>query len=355
MNHFRASRSPRGFTLIELLVVIAIIAILIALLIPAVQKVRESAHRTESLNNLKQIGLAIHACNTQYGILPTTRSCFPGGTANAGTWGNQTPSWMGTMHYFLTPFVEQNNVYRETMGNSWRDTPNGGRSDQVIKVYLSPLDPSIYTTGQSQDWSQIRGQTSYFANWHAFGGGWGEDWQIAGKARIPASFPDGTSNVIAFVERYARCGLPGASSGNWNSYQYVSHIWAEDSDGSCFACPGPVTEYYGNAGAFMSPAWWMAIGPGGQFFGVTYPAPNQAPPDYPINLQTGHSRYMTAMQVTPPINNCDPTRLQATTTGGMLTLLMDGSARLVSPAVSLDTLAKAFVPGDGFTLPSDWY
>jgi hypothetical protein len=188
---------------------------------------------------------------------------------------------------------------------------------------------------------------SYHANWHAFGGGWGEDWQIAGKARIPANFPDGTSNVISFVERYAQCG-PG-TAGDWNTYKYVSHIWAEDSDGSCFACPGPVTENYGNLGAYESPAWWMSI----RGFGVSFPDPNSGPPDYPID-QNGHSRYMTAIQGTPSLKQCDPTRLQALGPGGMLVGLMDGSVRNVSTSVSTDTLARAFVPNDGFTLGSDW-
>src|SRR5947207_988693 len=142
-------------------------------------------------------------------------------------------------HYYLTPFIEQDNVFKNTCCDSWGDTPNGGRADTVIKTYISPSDPSVSTSGLAADWGN-RGQASYHANWHAFGGGWGEDWQIAGKARIPASFPTGTSNVIAFVERYTRCG-PG-TSGDWNSYIYVSHVWGEDSDGGCNACPGPVTE-----------------------------------------------------------------------------------------------------------------
>jgi prepilin-type N-terminal cleavage/methylation domain-containing protein len=341
----------RAFTLIELLVVIAIIAILIGLLVPAVQKVRESAARTQSGNNLKQIGLAIHSCHDTYKRLPTTRSCFPPGTQNRWNTGAR-PSQMGTMHYYLLPFIEQNNVYNQTCCDSWRDSGNGGRADSVIPVYISPLDPSI-TDGISTDWGN-RGQTSYFPNWHAFGGGWGEDWQLGGKARIPASFPDGTSNVIAWVERYAKCGLPGKNSGNWNSYQYVSHIWGEDSDGSCFACPGPVTEFYGNNGAFESPAWWMTIRPGGGNHIVTYDDPSRPPADYPINKVTGVSRYMVPVQPTPPVDNCNPTFLQASSDAGMLVVMMDGHVRNVTTAVSLNTLAMAFTPNDRFPLPGDW-
>jgi prepilin-type N-terminal cleavage/methylation domain-containing protein len=90
------AKKRSGFTLIELLVVIAIIAILIALLVPAVQQVRESAARTQCINNLKQIGLALHNCHGSFKVMPPATGAFPQGTAN-----------YGPITLYLMPFIDQ--------------------------------------------------------------------------------------------------------------------------------------------------------------------------------------------------------------------------------------------------------
>src|SRR6266404_479610 len=102
------SRTRRGgFTLIELLVVIAIIAILIALLVPAVQKVRAAAARTQCINNLKNISLATHSCNDAYKKLPPAIGWFPGTgpTGNAG--------W-GSAFFHILPFIDQAPLYNSS-------------------------------------------------------------------------------------------------------------------------------------------------------------------------------------------------------------------------------------------------
>ncbi len=296
MPLFRVFRRWRGFTLIELLVVIAIIAILIGLLVPAVQKVREAAARLSSSNNLKQQTLAsVNMFDTNNGIMPGSGGY---GWGNAISYPNVNNPWnaggsTGGPHFHILPYLEQQNLamWPGQPGNAgyWTQWASGGTTP---KVYIASGDPTFV---------QGQGGISYLYNGTAFGNGW-TAWNV--NPRWPASISDGTSQTIAYAEGYMK-----------------TYSW------------GNVRNWYDGSNYFnlqnISTANW---GSGYQSWGPSPP-----------------------FQVKPiPVGNAQNNYAQSFSTAGIQASMFDGSVRLVSGSVSSTTFANACTPAGGEVLGSDW-
>jgi len=168
-----SSPSRRGFTLIELLVVIAIIAVLIALLLPAVQAAREAARRAQCVNNMKQLGLAVHNYNGIQNIFPANLYLHPNYSSAAYSWNNS--SWI----VMILPQMEQQALYNATNFNfmwgtnqigNWSATYLGNQNmtvrQTVINSLLCPSDPSpaTDTTNADEINTSLAAGTSYVGN-----------------------------------------------------------------------------------------------------------------------------------------------------------------------------------------------
>jgi len=197
-------KDRRAFTLIELLVVIAIIAVLIALLLPAVQKVREAANRTRCVNNLKQIGLAMHNYHNSYNRLPMGEFTRVGLAPN--------PGW--TWSVMIWPFIEQDNLFRQVAPDlaNVKNVPAPGTPplptsanglDRGTMVFLCPSDrgPATNTAFSATVAGTTYtgyGKTNYVINRRVLGPGANGD---TPANRSFLQITDGTSNVILAGER----------------------------------------------------------------------------------------------------------------------------------------------------------
>jgi prepilin-type N-terminal cleavage/methylation domain-containing protein/prepilin-type processing-associated H-X9-DG protein len=241
------SWSKRGFTLIELLVVIAIIAILIGLLLPAVQKVREAANRMKCSNNLKQLGLACHSYHDVQGLFP------PGGktdTIQGQNWGIEKGSWL----VYTLPYMEQDNLFKKCVANGLYSDPtpggnvdpvcqgiklpyfrcpsDGGGLDQPVCNYVGSLGPQCAIGPNGCDPNQKYCQTAIGWGYQTspdHGNSWNSDdirgmFNRLGAPIKMASVTDGTSNTIMIGETLYKMHDHLQVNQWWNFNGGASHV-----------------------------------------------------------------------------------------------------------------------------------
>jgi prepilin-type N-terminal cleavage/methylation domain-containing protein len=335
-----------AFTLIELLVVIAIIAVLIGLLLPAVQKVREAANRAKCENNMKQMTLALHNCHDVNGRMPPM----------AGTFGG---AYYAPLLFHLLPYIEQENIWRLACWLDWQakvGTPNPNPATTInvgviwptwdsvnkdamtflrqsmIKVYRCPSDPTL---ANCLDWCD--GDASYAGNFQVFGIPDGlpnsNNWArlepfYDSAANFNVFFTDGTSNTIAFAEKYSRCNGTGNPGGVWWMRGVFHGSQVFGTSGGDDSYPGDRLSAIFGGGRGTDGVRWTT-GPASKF---------QVLPQRAL--------------VNP--GPCDRRLASSGHTAGMNAALADGSVRFLAQNIEPATWWAACTPKGGEVLPNDW-
>jgi prepilin-type N-terminal cleavage/methylation domain-containing protein len=307
-------RGRKAFTLIELLVVIAIIAVLIGLLLPAVQKVREAAARTQCSNNLKQITLASHQTDSEFTYMP--QHGYP--------WPKTATLEQVSVFWAILPCLEAGNIFQSLPGGQISSAYfNGSGTSAPMKVFVCPSDASgISSTGQGAGWNL----SSYNVNGQVFFGQY---------PSLAATFRDGTSNTVLFVEHLALCTSPEGG----NSATDGRSVWPAVN-----LTTGDPIVYWTGANTTTS-------FPGFPGFAIEYPTAMVPDPN------NGNVLSWKLPQANPLLGNggiCDPTTASSGHSSGVLVSMGDGSVRLVTSSVSMRTWNAVLTPANGDTIGPDW-
>jgi prepilin-type N-terminal cleavage/methylation domain-containing protein len=340
-----------GFTLIELLVVIAIIAILIALLVPAVQKVREAAARTQIINNLKQCCLATHGVNDVYKQLPPAVGTFGGITAYNSTITTAPfalPISMlssRSLSIHLLPYIEQTQLYAQ-----WSQNPNVALTIGLVPLpgsippYTAPLD---FTTVDFFSVQNFASNLRVFSNagvatlvWNSILDGTGTPG--FGSGSIPRTFTDGTSNTIMYATRYAATGT--TSQGGMVPATGATSVSCSEYD-SVLVAPGNFSTA-GYNGAFFGSVP-MTSTPSASALVVSPTTANAA----------GGLGVFGGWQLAPTLTTaaCGTGVAHSFGLAGIQIGLGDASVRTMSPGVGFTTWNYLLQPNDGNVInDSNW-